>query len=133
MFLGLLHWLFPLIKSQYCETTSIDSNFFLSTMSCVCFQILSNFYEKWDTYSFVDGLHLYVCMQSWTYDGEPLSFQGRNVTMIQLLGPTTLFIRAFESSPSSDADYNGVFGSSSSITILSFYSTNAYWFASYLK
>lgn len=40
----------------------------------------------------------------------------------------------FESSPSLDVDYDGVFGSPSSSTgVLSFCLTNVYWFASYFK
>jgi hypothetical protein len=56
IFLGLMCWLFPQTKSQYCETTSIEFSF--SIMSCVVSWTFSNSFEKWDTYSFANGPHL---------------------------------------------------------------------------
>lgn len=65
------HWL----KVNTCETTSIKCSFYFSTMSRVVSWTFSNFYKKWDTYNFAGNLHLYVCLWSWTYDGDPHSSQ----------------------------------------------------------
>jgi hypothetical protein len=39
-------------------------------MSCIVLKTFQILAKNWDTYSFFYGPHMYVCLQSWTYDGD---------------------------------------------------------------
>ncbi len=101
-------------------------------MSCAFVHTFSNSYEKWDIYSLVDNFHLYVFLQSQTYDGDPPSVQCHELTMTRLHDPkdfSSLLSKFFSffkcqlqwcSRPSSSS-------------VPYFYSTSASWFALYFK
>ncbi len=99
------------------------------------FQDISNSYKKWGTYSFSVGPHLYVCLWSHTYDGDPHSFSWcHDLIVTWLLDPQHYLSMLSKFFPSSYANCNGVFGSlSSSTRAPSFCSTNVSWFALYFK
>ncbi len=99
-------------------------------MSCAFARTFS--YEKWDTSSLADDLHLCVLLQSWTYD-PPFTWCHKLI-MTRLHDPKESSSLFFKSSPSSDVNCNGVIGSSSSCNnVLFFFSTSVSQFASYFK
>ncbi len=95
-------------------------------MSCAFVHTFSNSYEKLDIYNLVDTPHLCAFLQSRTYDGDPFSTGCHKSTMIPLHDLKDSSSSHFKSSPSSNVDYNGGFGSSSScFSVFSFCSTSA--------
>jgi hypothetical protein len=102
-------WLIVNIVKQVQLTLTF---FFIN--NAMCFRsTFSNFYEKWVTYILANGPHLCVFLRSHTYDGDPPSTPCHKLIMILLHDPNDPTSSLSESF-SSSANYDGVFGSSSS-------------------
>ncbi len=94
-------------------------------MSCAFTHTFSNSYEKWDTYNLVNIPYLYMFLWFQTYDGNPPSSQCHESIVIRLHDLKDFSSLFYKSSPS-NANCDGVFGSSSSsFGVPSFCSTSA--------